>query len=547
MISTHDYAASVDGTPLGIRGGRITVDGGSAPHVTGQLTITMPTDPDILAALDPRTAPRVTIHVDADFPSGPQTRTFDLGVRDWDGDFDDRASVLTLPLASDEALLDDYAPLSTDTTPYTYQNSIRALVDYVLDQAIPGASLAAGGPDAPIRALISSVNIVRNPRAKADLTDWSSGNTMTRSAAGGPAGCPTYVNALSGSAGQVLVAVSEAGVPLQAGKRYRVSVWQNAVSGTPLSFDGIVYSAANVALLDLSNDSHIATGGWVRRWIDFTAPEGATKLRLRAFTTGSVPAVTSLNTTGWRVSEVTADPTDTGYYDGDTTDTTEYVYAYSGSTSTRAALIERAPDILTWRVGVSGLEFLAPILQALGLRIVCDETRTWTLRTESYRTDGAIAVRYGVNMVAGSERISRDAELWFDARVTRYRWIDQNGIQQERTDAYALNDPYTRLTTVDVAAPYPGPGRSEYAVRRAQQRGREVTVRKVAAWTEHAEQPTSVRLPNRPMQIGIAQTVVFDLDRREVEITTRTVDTPDGAVNLLDSTVNALTGTVNDL
>jgi hypothetical protein len=517
--------------------GAIRFDAGSAPHVTGTLTIN-PQAFALLDDLDPRDTPRVLL-------THESGRVFDLGIRE--RSVPQESTQPGIVVASDEALVDEYAPLATDLTPYSHQGSIRGLVNYVLDQAIPGAALEPGGPDEPIRALISSVNIVRNPRAKADLTDWSSGNTMTRSAAGGPAGCPTYVNALSGSAGQVLVAVSEAGVPIQAGKRYRVSVWQNAVSGTPLSFDGIVYSAANVALLDLSNDSHIATGGWVRRWIDFTAPEGATKLRLRSFTTGSVPAVTSLNTTGWRVSEVTTDPTDTGYYDGDTTDTTEYVYAYSGSTSTRTALIERAPDILTWPVGVSGLAFLAPILQSLGLRLVCDETRAWTLRDETYRVDGAIPIRYGVNMISGSERISRDDGLWFDARVTRYRWTDQNGIRQERTDAYALNDPYTKLTKLDIDAPYPGPGRSEYAVRRAQQRGREITARKVATWTEHAEQPTTVRLAYPPMQIGTAQSLVFDLSTSEVEITTRTVDTPDGAVNLLDSTVNALTGTVNDL
>ena len=517
--------------------GEIRFDAGTAPHVTGTLTLN-PQAFALLDGLDPRDTPRITlIH-----QSG---RVFDLGIRD--RTIPQESPRISVPVASDEALLDEYAPLSTDTTPYTHQNSVRALVNYVLGKAIPGAALVADGSDAPIRALISDVNLVRNSRAKTNLTDWSSGQSISRVAAGGPAGAPTYVNCMSASAGSLMVIYSADGVPIQAGKRYRISVWQNTNAGTMTAIDGIVQNAANVTLLDIIETAQAAPAGWFRRSVEFTAPAGATKVHLRSFTTVSVAAGVSLNTTGWRVSEVTPDPNDTGYYDGDTPDTTEYRYDYVGNTSTRTALIERAPDLLTWRVGVSGLEFLAPILQALGLRIVCDETRTWTLRTETYRTDGAIAVRYGVNMVAGSERISRDAGLWFDARVTRYRWLDQNGVQQERTDAYALNDPYTKLTTLDIAAPYPGPGRSEYAVRRAQQRGREITARRVATWTEHAEQPTSIKLAYPPMQIGTAQSLVFDLSTNEVEITTRTVDTPDGAVNLLDSTVNALTGTVNAL
>lgn len=195
---------------------------------------------------------------------------------------------------------------------------------------------------------------------------------------------------------------------------------------------------------------------------------------------------------------------------------------------------DAADDALVWRAGTSALDFLHPLVQAVGMRLVCDERRVWTLRTETYAGHGAvISIAYGIDMVDGGDTIDRDNALWFDAQVTRYRWTDAAGAQQEAVDSYALQTPYTRVNLVAINAPYPGPGRSAYAVRRAQQRGREVTATKVSDWTVAAEQPVIVYLPDTPVQVGSVQRVRFDLDRDEMTIDARTVDTPDTAWILL--------------
>ncbi|QOC28479.1 hypothetical protein IC744_14040 [Microbacterium hominis] len=323
--------------------------------------------------------------------------------------------------------------------------------------------------------------------------------------------------------------------PCRRGKRYRVGVWQNAAAGVMIAFDGLVQDAAGTTLLDLIETPVAATGAWVRAFTTFTAPAGATKMVLRSFTTGSVPAGTSLNTTGWRVSEVNDDPTDNLYFDGDTTSTSEYAYAYSGATSTRTALVDRASDLLTWRAGVSALDFILPIVQALGLRLVCDEARVWTLRNADYDAGGSVSIRYGINMVDGEDVIDLDQSEYCDAAVVTWRWRDLAGIQQERIDAYQLVTTPKKVMSVERNSPYPGPGLARYIVQRAQGRGRQVTATAVADWRTKAEQASEYTLPGAPTQLGMTSRVVFDLDRDEMTITSRTVDAPPSAWLLVPS------------
>lgn len=190
-VSTHIYRAYLIGTPdvelLLDRDdpGTVTIDDTRAPHITATLGVVIP-DLAIMAALDPRASVRVRVEVAAVFPFASQLRSFDLGLRTrtvWH-----RAGTMTLDLASDEAILDDWAPHADDLVPYTFQNSVRSLVNYVLDRASAGVLAPGGGPDAPIRALTAATNLVRNPRARTDLADWSSSTSVSRSSTGGPAG-----------------------------------------------------------------------------------------------------------------------------------------------------------------------------------------------------------------------------------------------------------------------------------------------------------------------------------------------------------------------
>jgi len=553
-VSTHTYRAFLVGAPdveLQIdtdQDGEITLDAGRAPHILGALAL-KPQSMSILDALDPRASRRVRVECRMLSSTGvPTLRSFDLGLRRRGvTQADARASVA---LASDEALLDDYRPL-LDRGLFELQHSLRALVNEVLDAAIPGVSLAPGLIDPPVRAVINSTNLVRNPRAQYNLTDWASWSPLLRETIGGPLDAPSYVAVRAPGGAGMLISYDSAGVRVQAGKRYRLSAYLGADGGQIIGIDALVKDKDGTVLLDVA-ELPVAkdSTAWQRLHVEFTAPADAVSAELRAFTTGPVASGSYFSVTGWRLSEVTVDPTDTGYFDGGTPSTLEYAYSWTGgagvSTSVRADLIGRADDLLLWRAGVSALEFIHPILQVFGLRLVCDEHRVWTLRDESYRAPGALSIRYGVNMIEGEDTLDRQGG-WFDAAVVRHTWRDENNVEQERTDAFALNTPYTRCVLFERTTPYPGPGFAEYAVRRAQGRGRDVSAVRVPDWTERAEQAVTVMLDGAPIQVGVVQQVKFLLGRDEVTISTRTTDTPAGAIDLLPGTIDALTGTINDL
>lgn len=541
--SEHVYAAFLLGessdTELSFKGGEITIDAGRAPHVAAQLVIARPTA-ETLELLDPRQTPRVRIDVEATFPAGVQTRSFNLGVRS--RPLPVTGGEVTLELASDEALLNDYAPLVDDETPLELQASLRNIVDYALDAAIPGASLEPG-PDVPATRYASTTNLITDPSNQGDGSIFTAGNcTLDKNDLGWAAHGTKSINIYSPTStdSQIRVGPQVAGTlafGVRPGTEYvfsatgRVKV---ALSGAENTYARELTVSDAGGVIARSPKLPTAVGVPTRVALRVTIPEGINTIYFRAWHghTGG-----QIQWDAFRLTEYTGDPTDSEYFDGGTADTSGYLYDWTGaanaSTSKRSAVVDRPPAALVWPAGVSALAFLQPILQAAGLRLVCDELRRWTLRDEQHRAPGSLAIRQRVNLIDGRDVISRDTGLWFDARVTRYRWTDAAGMAQERVDAFALNEPYTRLTTLDIDAPYPGPGRSEYAVRRAQGRGREVEATTVSDWRTHAEQWAQIVLDGAPTQTGITQTVSFDLGpgstRDEMTVTTRTTDTPDAA------------------
>jgi hypothetical protein len=191
--------------------------------------------------------------------------------------------------------------------------------------------------------------------------------------------------------------------------------------------------------------------------------------------------------------------------------------------------LDAADEARIWRAGISAITFLRDLLQTLGLRLVCNEEREWTLRNEEYAESGVVVIRHKVNMVDASETLSRDNGYWFDAATIRHKWTNSSGDPMEAADSFALTSPHTRLRLFERDTPYPGAGFAEYAVRRAQGKGREVSATAVADWRARAEQWVEIVLPGTIDQTGKIQSVEFNLDSDEMTVTTITVDTPDSA------------------
>lgn len=591
MISEHIYAASIGGVSLGTVSGSISLDSTRVPHVQADIEIPLPghwgsvsvdnplapslvygagvygefvyggggggisvpvwqAAPEVLATLDPRTspAPRVTITAS----SGVSVRSFDLHVRD--RSVNHKAGTVSLSLASDEALLTDYAPLSDDPVPFGIAGSLRAVVDYVLGGAV--AAALAPGVDADVTAYWGETNYAKNPAARLNAAGYAAGTgtaSIGRHTDITWNGLPTIRFSAAGTGEAYL------DTPTQASARPR-QVWTYSYyllsSGTPRPARTMIRfkDASGQFVAQYVSPTVTSSGSWTRVSGTAVAPPGTTTVEAFATTTSNATSQPHY-TSGHMLTEGSDLPPAARllpWFDGASTApgyTTGWDYELdtNASTSTRVPLIERSAESLIWKAGQSAIEFLHPLVQAKGMRLVCDEERRWTLRDETYTAPGALYLRTEVNLTEADESISRDSGVWFDARVTRYRWTDSAGAQQERIDAFALKTPYTRLTTVDLNAAYVGPGRSEYAVRRAQGVGREVTVSTVSDWAARAEQEVSVTMPDAPIQVGLTQSISYDLDTDLMTVTTRTTDTPDGAINLLAGTINALRGVIDGL
>lgn len=475
-------------------------------------------------------------------------RTFDLGIGEA---VPDRAGgVVQLQLASDEALLDDFAQLADDKGARAYETSLRGVVNYVLGKI--GAALQPSTEDVDVTAYWALTNLVTNPRLANDANGWQTG---TGASAGGRVVVSSPLPPVGNTAYRWTAAAGESNaVPLTT--RYRVTAGKWYVftayicSGTARQARCAIqwWSSGGSVLSATAYGPQIASDvtAFRRMYIIAQCPPGADE---------AVPYISTLANAAGNLHYATMSNFYEGdelvpYFDGDTADTAFYTYEFQaaahGSTSTRTPIIDRPPAALTMRAGVSGLAFLAPLIQAAGFRLVCNERREWTLRSDTYREPGAQAFREAVNIIDAGEQLSRSSDEWFDGAVFAYTWTDDDGIEQMRIDAYALPGA-TKTIRREIRSPYPGPGRAEYAVARAQGRGRTTTVARQADWTEAAEQEFSALLEGTPIQTGIANRVVFDLGANTVTTTSRTTEIPAGAIDLLTGTIDALTGTIDNL
>lgn len=516
--------------------GGVSFDAGRMPHVEGEISVALE-DAMILEELDPRgESRRVVIDVDATLPTVSRTRTFNLGLGTVTPN---RAEgTATLQLASDEALLDDFAQLVDDRAPRAHEASLRSLCNYVLGKI--GAALQAGTTDANMTAYWTVQNMLPNPSAEAVLAPWvAAGNCSVFHASIGRTG-GNSCGFTSTAAG--VLAVSPTALAdyrtVQAGKAYTLSTYarQFAVKARQIVpvirwIDERNYTpwgdlvGAPVTLNDTA---------WTRAAFTAIAPPGAVKAFVFFRVTGST-APSDIGYIDDAMFTQTAEAIP--FFTGSTAQDAHYRYSWddaaNASTSKRTVLHDApTPEAFIWRAGVSAMEFLENLLKAAALRLVCNELRQWTLRDAEYRAPGSQTYRHAVNIKDATEQLSRDSDDYNEGAVYEYIWTDAAGIEQRRLDAWAIVPNPTKVVRREVRSPYPGPGRAQAMVKRAASRGRTVTVTAIPTWLEQTDQGLSVRLEGSPIQTGTAGVVSFDFGGDAVTVTSRTTDTPANAIAL---------------
>ncbi|WP_025159368.1 hypothetical protein [Leifsonia aquatica] len=180
-----------------------------------------------------------------------------------------------------------------------------------------------------------------------------------------------------------------------------------------------------------------------------------------------------------------------------------------------------------WKPGVSGWDYLAPLVQQAALRLWCDEFGLFHLDAGAVATaTGSLALSYTGTVTAAEDSIDRDTDDWYDAVIITYSWTDALGVQQTAYDA-ATTPGYSRALALEYDTPYPGPGAAQAVLNRAIGRGRVLSPTAVSDYAATPGQPVTITLDDTPIQTGYVSSVVFEWPADEMTVKTRgLIDTP---------------------
>lgn len=174
-------------------------------------------------------------------------------------------------------------------------------------------------------------------------------------------------------------------------------------------------------------------------------------------------------------------------------------------------------DSLAWEPGVSGWDYISPLVQTSGRRLWCDERRGWRLTDPLATVDGG--VRITARKVV-SETIDRDSEDWCEAVVVEYRWTNGAGVELVRYDTAGPANA-SKVRTVHIERPYVRPGAAAAILRRLQGRGYTIETTAVLDPRIAPGQPTVVTLPDGRDFVGIVSRVEFRMPACEMSVVLR--------------------------
>lgn len=546
-IRTLDMVAILNvGTatyPLGVTTASITVDEGFSPYLSATLTIAHP-GLSVLALLDPTATPRRTVTLQA-VQGGAAFRQLGVTLNLTARQLVVETGEVGLNLANDESRLQDYSP----TTPVnfranTYQNSVLALVNRALTIALGTNTVAsfASGADVPFKTYADAQNLMPNGNFEVSSGQWTAvGSTLAQVTTWKQTG--TYSLRITPSSTSTGSYASLA-LNLTPGQTYTMQAYARVI--IPLS------GTLNGDALKLQATATLGGASTIRARSNAAANTASTTTLLTM--TWTVPALAEASTVRLingatnssannlvhfdAVTIFEGDGTDTNgtpivYFDGDTPDTSEYRYDWDGdsglSSSTRTALIPREPGAIIWEPGTNAMEFLQPILQAVGLRLFQDLNGAWKLADNAYRdVSQQTRVSYGYNLYRATDLISRtatqtdDLPLFADAVVLRYTWEDAITGATKTASDIAAPAGFTKPYVVDLQdTPFPGAGRAAYLLGRLAARRRQIVVTGAIDLNARPGQDAVITTVDGGVQFGYVDAVTWDLGNDEMTVTTK--------------------------
>ncbi|MGK9146669.1 hypothetical protein KXS11_03455 [Plantibacter flavus] len=197
--------------------------------------------------------------------------------------------------------------------------------------------------------------------------------------------------------------------------------------------------------------------------------------------------------------------------------------------STDAPVSVDNADSLIWNPGVSGWDYVYPLVQKAGLRLYCDEARRWKLVRATRNTEDLMVLTADHNVTSGRDKISLDDD-WYDAVVITYKWRDPatatTMIAYDIAGDYRAKNVFAETRDV----PFPGPGAADALLGRKQGRGRVLDVSAVSDYSAAPGRALAITLPGTPVQTGYTSSVTWSFPDDEMRIASRAlIDTPESA------------------
>jgi hypothetical protein len=193
-----------------------------------------------------------------------------------------------------------------------------------------------------------------------------------------------------------------------------------------------------------------------------------------------------------------------------------------------ATVAESAATI--WKPGVSAWDYLEPLLETASLRLWCDEGGLWYLTERLPIVPGQVVASALVNLTRYVDRMTFDANVWTDAVVVEYRWVDEFDLNQVAYDYAGAQPARAALHLVRENTVYPGPGAAAGILNRAQGRGRVLEIATVSSYRHTPGQAAQITPLVGDVQTGSLSALTWKVPEGEAELRTRgLVDTPETA------------------
>jgi hypothetical protein len=181
-----------------------------------------------------------------------------------------------------------------------------------------------------------------------------------------------------------------------------------------------------------------------------------------------------------------------------------------------------------WAPGVAAWDYLDPMLEAASLKLWCDDAGLWYLTERQPTVAGQVTASALVNLTQYTDRMTFDSNVWTDAVIVEYRWVDDLDLNQVAYDFAGAQPSRAGSHFVRENTVYPGPGAAAGILNRSQGRGRVLEVGTISNYTHTPGQAAQITPVVGDVQTGYLSAVEWKYPEGEAELRTRgLVDTPE--------------------